>query len=282
HARAVQLGERAAQLRVTPTIHYFLAREYLALDRPVEALAYGGSCARAAEADATLRNRDSVLQACRAVVADTERRVGRVTVRVPAPVPAGLVVRVRGSDLSPALYDVAYPVGVGVVVVEASAPGRRPFRRELRVAAGRIEAVEVSLEVAPVAAAAVAAPVARVPVEPVDSRPRPVGPWILAGGGVAGLVLGAVFYGLATGAQHDRDVATDGMDATGAESFDRSYAGSLEAANWSYAIGAAALVGGATWFVIDRVTRRGSRPAALGLNVAPTARGLTLGLGGVF
>ena len=166
----------------------------------------------------------------------------------------------------------------GLVVVEATAPGHRPFRRAVQVAAGHPESVDVRLEATPL----VAAPMAPVVAAPADPTARPVGPWIVAGAGAAGLVLGAVFYGFATGAQHDRDAATLSMNRPAAESFDRSYVGSLEAANVSWVLGAAALVGGATWFIVDRITRRDGRRAALRFELGATVRGPTLGLGATF
>ncbi len=279
HARAVQLGERAAQLRVTPSIQYFLAREHLALDHPVEALGYSGACARAAEADLTLRNRDGVLVACRALVTATEGRVGRVTVRVPPDAPAGLTVRVRGATFPAALYDVAYPVTPGAVVIEANAPGHLPIRLEVTVTASRTVAIDVRLEpvpvaappppVAPVAAAPpVAPPVARA------SRDRSVGPWIVAGGGVAAFVLGGVFYGLAVGQQGARDGACVPGCQAEAEAYDDRYAYYLTATNVAIGVGAAAVVGGAAWWLVDRLGHREARGPALRGLVTPTSIGL--------
>jgi hypothetical protein len=276
HARALQLGERAAQLRVTPTLHYFLAREHLALDHPVEALGYSGACARAAEADLALRNRDAVLAACRAIVVTTEGQVGRVTVRVPPDAPAGLTVRVRGETLAPTLYDVAYPVTPGTVVLEASAPGHAPMRHEVTVAARQTVAVDVRLDAAPAVvptAAAVAPPVAAPPVT-LTSRDRSVGPWIVAGGGAAVLVLGGVLYALAVGQREARDgTCVPGCQAE-AEAHDGRYASYLTATNVAIGVGAAAVVGGAAWWILDRYGRREARGLALRGLVTPTSVGL--------
>jgi len=294
HAQAVQLAERAARLRVTPTIQYFLAREHLALGHPVEALGYSGACARAAEADVTLRNRDGVLQACRAIVTESEARVGRVTVRVPSPPPQGLVVRVQQAELPATLHDVPYPVLPGVVVVEASAPGHLPFRREVQVAASQTEPVEVRLEAEPVVVEpvpVVAPPVVLPPTvavaPPVVAPPRgaSVGPWIVAGSGVVALALGGVFFGLASGERSDRIAACDvnGLNCSPeALTHDRRYESYLTATNVALAVGAAAVLGGATWFIVDRLTHRGEGRATLRWDVSPLAGGLTLGLGGRF
>lgn len=294
HARAVQLGERAAQLRVTPTIQYFLAREHLALGHPVEALGYSGACARSAEADLTLRNRDGVLQACRDLMAETGRRVVRVIVHVPSPAPPGLAVRVHDAELPATLYDIPYPVAPGVVVVEATAPGHVPFRRELQVAASQTALVDVRLDPAPVTppVVAVSPPVERPPVRtppprvlrPVDPSPRGpgVGPWIVAGTGAAGLILGGVFYALASGAQSDRDLACVGGCVPVSVEHDSRYVDFIKATNVALVVGAAALAGGVTWFLIDRLTHREARPTALRWDFSPSARGLTLGVGGRF
>lgn len=286
HAQALRLAERAAALHVTPTLQYFLAREHEALDHPVEALGYSRACARSAEADLSLRNRDAVLQACRAIVASTERRVGRITVHVPSPALPGLAVRVQQVELPTTLYGVPYPVVPGAVVVEASAPGRLPFRREVQVAASETSTVDVHLDAAPVV---VATPVV-LPVAPVarpvaaPSRGTGAGPWIVAGTGAAALVLGGVFYALASGERSDRDAACDhGIDCRPeAQTHDERYASYLTATNVALGVGAAAVAGGATWFLVSRLGRRDATRSALRWNVSPSASGLTLGLGGSF
>jgi hypothetical protein len=294
HARAVQLGERAAQLRITPTIQYFLAREHLALGHPVEALGYSGACARSAEADLSLRNRDGVLQACRDLVAETGRRVVRVIVHVPSPAPPGLTVRVHGAELPATLYDIPYPVAPGVVLVEATAPGHLPFRRELQVAASQTALVDVRLDPAPVAPPVVAvrqpverlAPVAppRRVAPPADPSPRGpgVGPVVVAGTGAVGLILGGVFYALASSAQSDRDADCVNGCSPASQDHNRRYGDLLVATNVAIGIGAAALAGGVTWFLIERLTHREARPTALRWDFSPSARGLTFGVGGRF
>jgi hypothetical protein len=287
HAQALRFAERAAQLHVTPTLQYFLAREHLALDHPVEALGYSRACARAAEADLALRNRDVVLEACRAIVASTERRVGRITVQVPSPALPGLAVRVQQVELPATLYGVPYPVVPGAVVVEASAPGRLPFRREVQVTASETSSVDVHLDAAPVVVATpiVVAPRVRAapPVE-APSRGVGVGPWIVAGTGAAVMVLGGVFYGRALNERSDRDAACDhGVDCRPeAQTHDERYASYLTATNIALGVGAAAVAGGATWFLVSRLSRREAQHAALRWNVSPSASGLTLGLGGRF
>lgn len=258
HARALQLGERAAQIRVTPTIHYFLAMQHLALDHPVEALGYSGACARAAEADPALRNRDAVLEACRAIATTTAQRVGRLTVHVAPDAPEGLAVRVQDGTLPAALYGVAYPVTPGVVVVEASAPGHLPFRREVTVAVGEAVALDLRLDPTPVVAPP--PPVVAPPVTPpriVAAPPRrSLGPWIVAGGGALAFALSGVFYGLAMSERSARDMPCASNCRAQALAHDARYADHLTATNVALGVGAAAAAGAVVWFVVDRLGRR--------------------------
>lgn len=287
HALAVRLAERAREIRVTPTLQYFLAREHLALDHPVEALDYSGSCARAAEADLALRNREAVLEACRELVAQAQPRVGRVTVRVASPCPEGLTVRVREAELSASLYDVAVPMTPGAALVEARAPGFLAFRSEVLITAGQTASVDVRLDPTPVAVPIVApivAPPRAVQTPHVTPRPRDrsVGPWIVGGAGAAALVLGGVFFGLSAGARGDRDAACEGGCLPDALNDDRRYVNFLMATNASLLVGAVALAGGATWFLVSRATQHDAQRAGLSAGLAPTAGGLSLGLRGRF
>lgn len=279
HARALQLGERAAQIRVTPTIHYFLAREHLALDHPVEALGYSGSCARAAEADPALRNRDAVLEACRAIATTTSQRVAHVTLQVSHVAPAGLSVRVQDAALPAALYGVAYPVTPGVVVVEASAPGHLPFRREMTVVAGQEVALDVRLDAVPVVAPpppVVTPPVAAPRIVVAPPR-RSIGPWIVAGGGVLAFLLSGVFYGLAMSERSARDVSCAGCRAQ-AQAHDARYADHLIATNVALGVGAAAVTGGLVWLLVDRFGRRDAARPGQRAHVILTSDGVAIGL----
>ncbi len=284
HARAAQLGERAAQLRVTPTIQYFLAREHLALEHPVEALGYSGACARAAEADTTLRNRDGVLAACRAIVTTTEAQVGRVTVHVPSDAPAGLTVRLRGAAFPSTLFDVAYPVAPGTVVLEASAPGHLPLRREATVAAGHTETLDVRLEAEPTVVAPtppVAPAVVAVVVPPRVAAPMPrsysIGPWMVVGGGAAAFILSGVFYGLASSELSARDglcpapCVDPGPEA---RAHDASYGEHIERTNVALGVGAALVVGGGVWLLVDRLSHRASTETTVRAVVTPNSIGL--------
>ncbi len=266
HARAVALATRAAALRATPSLQYFLAREHLALGRPVEALARAGDCAAGARADRDLRNRAALIARCEAVAAEADRGVARLTVRVAPPTPEGLRVAVAGAPLAPALYDVAVPVAPGAVEVTATAVGRAAFRATLTLAAGASDALTVTLEDAPPPPRAQTAPPPALVSPPSPPPPRPAsigaGPWALAGIGALGLAVGGALGALALDAQSGRDAACAAAwrcDAGEALRLDARYRDEALGANVAFGVGAAALVGAAAWWVVARVTRR---PAA--------------------
>ncbi len=238
---------------------------------------------RAAEADATLRNREAILRACREIESAMEPRVGRVTVRVTAAAPRGLAVRVNGTALAAALVGVPYPVAPGVVRVQVSAEGFVPYDGSAQVAAGQTTPVKVTLTLS-----AVDAPPPPPPPSPPPPPPPPppsgpgVGPWIVVGAGAVSLALSGVFYGLSSGARGDRDAACspDGCDPA-ARSLDDRYATFLTATNVALGVGAAAVVGGATWYLIARLSQPGAAPrTSLRIDVTPRAEGLSLGVGG--
>lgn len=261
HARALDLAGRAAALRPSPSLTWLLAREHRALDHFVEALDHARACVRAAEADASLRNRDTIRHACEAIQASVEPRVGRVEVAVASARPEGLVVRLDGRELLPALYGVPVPVDPGPHVVEAAAPGHLPLRREEAVAEASSLRVEVSLEREPVPVAV--APAVVVPPVVISPAPRPApirtgpGPWVVGGVGAAGLVTAAVFAGLASAEQSARDGECDRSGCTAAAlPHDAAYVDYLAATNVALAAGAAVLVSGAIWYFAPRVLGR--------------------------
>ena len=73
-------------------------------------------------------------QVARERAAALEPGLSRLTVLVPSP-DAGLVVKRDAVPLGPASWGVAVPVDPGPHVVQATAPGRRPFSLEVTVGA---------------------------------------------------------------------------------------------------------------------------------------------------
>ncbi len=270
HLAAIERATRAAQLRATPSIQYFLAREHRAVGHVVEALAYAGECVSAATAEVSLHNRAVVLEACREVEASVAPRVARLSVRPPAPLPTGLRVQVNGAALADALLGVEYPVAPGEVHIRAEAPGFVPFARTLSLDEGQTEAVELTLEPEPVAPPPPPPPpLARIDVSgplpsggtrPVEApRGAGVGPWITAGAGALTLGAAGVVYGLALSVRDDRDAAANGAQYDPiAETYNQRYRDLLVVTNVLIGVGAAALAGGVTWWIIAR-TRSNAR-----------------------
>jgi hypothetical protein len=279
HVRALELARRAATLRVTPSLTAFLAREHQHLDQRVEALDQARACLREVALDATLRNRETIVQVCETVRAEVEPRVGRLELRVAANAPAGLVVQVGGRAVLPALFGVATPVMPGAMRVVAEAPGHVRFEREVTATEGALTVVDVALSPEapppppppPPPAPVVVPPRVIPPVaapQPTPSSPG-VGPWVLGGAGVAGLALAGVFFGLAGSAQAERDAACPVPErcpnaAAGAvaDARDDDYATRLTATNVALAVGAAALTGAVVWYVVARVTGSRATPTA--------------------
>ncbi len=95
-----------------------------------------------------------------------EPRLSRVRIVVTAPEAAGLVVHRGGASVPRAAWGTAVPVDAGEHVIEATAPGRVPFRATLRVSA---EGVTETMTIPALAVA----PRSRSPRPPAP--PTPVG-----------------------------------------------------------------------------------------------------------
>jgi hypothetical protein len=145
HALAIDLGQRAALVQMTPSLRAFLAGEYRAVGQYAPALEQAELCLREVEAQPSLRNRDTVLGICREVSQDVRPRVGQLVVRVPVPTPSGLVVNLNGHPLNPAFYGVPYIVTPGSVAVEVAAPGFATFRQSVGVRQGETAQLPVTL-----------------------------------------------------------------------------------------------------------------------------------------
>lgn len=258
HARALELARRASAIRSSPSLTCFLAREHRALDQLVEALDLARACVRSVDADPTLHNRDGVRQACEAVRASVEPRVGRLEVSVAGEAPDGLVLRLDGRVVLPALRGVAMPAMPGEHRVEAEAPGYLRATREGVVTAGDLLRVELRLErepppTPPPPVAVTPRVVARTP--PAARRPIGPGPWIIGGAGIASLVFAGVAYDVAMSARSERDLACR-AEGCGPEALplDARYVDWLAATNVGAVAGGALLGGAVVWYLVARLT----------------------------
>jgi hypothetical protein len=129
-------------------------------------------------------------------VAGLEPKLERLILSVAAP-PPGLVVKRGGLIIDAAAWGSALPVDPGKYVIEASAPGKKPFSVEIGT---KGPGTSVTVAIPPLADAPVAlAPIAPLAAPPaVDSgAPRRVAAYVTGGVGVVGVVVGAVLGSMA-------------------------------------------------------------------------------------
>lgn len=264
HPQALALAMQANRIRPTPSGQLFSAQEHEGLGHLVEACADALACQRAAEVDRTLRNRDSILPLCRGLAESLRRRLGAVRVTVEHP-PADFTLRVAGTEVPTAGYGLPRVVLPGDVEVVGDAPGHTPWRRSVTVAAGATVDVAMTL--------------ARVDATPTMPA-RGVGPYVLAGAGVASLVAAGVVYGLSLSARDDRDTACTARGCLPVSlEHNARYEDLTLATNVALGVGGALVVGGALWWTIARV-RGGSRTSAVRVVPVASAQGAGLMLGG--
>jgi hypothetical protein len=209
--------------------------------------------------------------------------VARLTVRV-SPDGADATVVVGGRTVPPAGWEVPIAVDPGDVVVRATAPDGRRFEQTLHLDRGSNTEVVVALEV-PLSPAVEAALLVRAvrreaPAPALRSTaPRNVGagPWVVAGGGVAALVIAGVLWSMHDAAVSERDglCPPSGCDPAALNANARAQDMTL-GTNVAIGLGSAAVVGGLTWFLVawgGRAEAPAVRPSAW---LHPGSAGLTL------
>ncbi len=295
HPRALDLARRAGEIRMTPSVRLLLAQESEVTGSLLEALDHASGCVREAEADATLRNRATILSNCRALESALRPRLGSVVLQVSAP-PAGAVIRVAGHEIPAALFGLPVRVMPGSVVVEVGGEGIEASRQEVQVAAG--ESVDVPVQVravervvAPVVAPATvtgASTTNTAPVLVVRERGQGAAPWILVGLGSAAILTGGLLLGLGESARSDRDSTCpngqcpSNVALADARSAEDRYVWQHDAGLMMLVSGASVALGGLLWYVFSpSQVRSGSQTRGrLYLGVQPNLNGVSLGLGG--
>lgn len=288
HTRALDLATRALAVRATPSLRLLLATEHNALGHVIDAYELSTRCAREAQADPATRNRAQVIDACTTLSRTLDARIGRVTLRVTAP-PAGMRVRVAGGEVSPALWGVPYTVSPGNVLIEASAEGREPFRREVTVTAGQVVPVEVELratarasaEAAPRSTPTPGAPTRRPDARDVAPERSLAGPIALAVGSAVSFTLAGVFFGLREGTVEERDgqCSAAGCQPTSLDLDDTARTQNTMV-NVFLGVGGAALAGAVVWYFVGRPSARASTHATVTGTLAPVQGGAIFGVGG--
>jgi hypothetical protein len=211
-----------------------------------------------------------------------EPRLPRLVVTVPPASDApSLVVRVDASELGRAAWGSPFPVDPGRHVVEAEAPGKRPWSGSVTIESeGESEALSVPpLEDVPSPAPGPAAPRSESPAPPETGLPaRRVAALVLGGAGVAAFLVGG-YFGLSAIAKHNDSNAEcpQGL-CTPAGVADNDAAGrAADASTVAFGIGLAALAAGAIlWFSTHAPA--GSGKARVLPSVAGPAPGPALGV----
>lgn len=242
HDEALELARRAGALRMTPSLRLFLAQQEEATGQLVAALADARQCARDAEVDASLAEREEVIATCRTLSAEIAPRLASVVVEVASP--DGVSVEVAGAQVDPALYGVPMPVAPGHVVVEARTRDGQRFRRDLDLAAGATGSVAVELVAGPAGEAGVAG----------GGGPDPglLGVGVAVGVlGLGGLATAGGLFALREDAVAARDAACDGGGCDPIAEDHHARAEDLNSGtNAALVTGAIVAAAGAAWIVV--------------------------------
>jgi hypothetical protein len=271
HRLALQRAEQAMAIQSTPSLRLFYARTLVANARPADAFAQAEACVREVERDASVPNRDALLQGCRTIAQETRGELGMLIIRVSGERPQGLRVTIGGRPLPDGLLGVASAVNPGDLVVEASAEGYRPLRREVTVTRGGQAELELTMERDPHAVVGRGAPargggderVAPAPVEQYRTRPVSIPAVIVASAGGVLVASAGVFFALRQGAIAPCEIrAGVGFSCPNGDERDAlaSRASQVETMNTLTNValigGAIVLAGGVAWVVADRATSR--------------------------
>ncbi len=131
--------------------------------------------------------------------------LSHLVIDVPSP-PDGVIVKRDGKVLDSGSYGAAMPIDPGHHVIDASAPNKLPFHKELDVGPkGAQEKVSVTLEPAPVTQTdshITVTPPQHTEASSSGTAMRIAGGTMI-GVGVAGVIVGGLFGGLAIGKKND-------------------------------------------------------------------------------
>lgn len=145
-------------------------------------------------------------------IQELEPRLPKLTIEVPSETRVeGLEITRNGSKLGRAAWGTATPVDPGTVIIEASAPGFKPWKHQIDIPeAGKAQVSVPSLEKAPEAPKP-PPPAATAPVEPQRPPPDPGSPTeqtaglVIGGLGIIGIGVGSYFGVQAIGKRSDSD-----------------------------------------------------------------------------
>jgi hypothetical protein len=202
------------------------------------------------------------------------REIPSLEVRVDrATAPAGLSVRLESALIAPPEWGIPRPLEPGRYRIEASAPGRVSFQKELTLARGGgrlIVQIPNLLEAAPATESDTSSDASSDTSSEMRFGPRRVAAVVAGGVGVAGVVTGAIF-GLRSMSKHDdaEEYCDSGRctDRRGVDLSDQA----LTAGNVStiaFAVGAAGLAGGAVLWFTGETNRESATAPTIGVGLS--------------
>lgn len=265
----------AVALRATPVGLFNLAQAERNLGLTASAKRHFVSARSLAEREGA----DDVRRLADEALASLAGRVPKLTLKLPAD---AAKVEARVDDRPAEIVQGELELDPGTRRLTVTAAGEKPFVREVRIADGERQAIEVRFAKPappppPVAPRPKPAP---KPVEETSGGP-PAGALILSGVGVASLVVGAVFHvrrndkldeaaapctrtgsGWSCPAGLDKDPEHQRLkdDAQKAEVW----------RNVALGVGAGALIAGGVWWAVGSTSHADSRPVALGIHTSPS------------
>lgn len=285
HPSALRAARRAAAIRMTPSLRLFIAEEEARTGQLASAFDDARACVSEANEAPSEQEATSLRRSCEEFSSSLAPRVAFVTLTVPSV--EGASVRVDGVALDRERWGRTITRGAGSVVVEAEAPGRRRFRREINLRAGVTERVAIALPATESSAPSVATP--ELPTQPETRSGPGAGPWVLVGVGAASLIASGVFFALRGGALSDRDalcesssgdcVTSDPGAAARAQNAQSDAVTFNTVSMVTLGVGAAAVAGGLIWWLAGRGSSRSERPRAA-LMFVPSASGGVFGING--
>lgn len=274
YQEAITAYRASYEIVASPNSRLMIARSLAHLNRLDEAHAeLLGAVADAKEAAAADEKYAPTLKAAEAELAQLEPKVGRVEIALGATL-AEAKVSVGKRALGPGELGAPVVVTPGKVTVVATLADGRRAERELSVAAGATEKVQLDLEAAPkseTAPAPAPAPAPIAPARPADSPPPPLRTYaLIAGGvGVAGFATFAAF-GLMNKSKFDdleSSCTSDGHCGPGRQDDIDAGKRYQTIANIGLGVGIVGLAAGTTLFLLSSPKKR--EGARLELRLAP-------------
>jgi hypothetical protein len=219
YAGALPIFRDVVSLGGSPNARLYAARCLRELGRLGEAYEEMTLVIRDADARAATESRYVATRDAAAVErAALASKVGLLVLAI-ADRPSGLVVKVAGQAIDEKRLGEAIALSPGNVLVEASAPGRQAFQKEVTLRAGASEAVAIALPAA----------VDKPPPPPLPPPPQVGGTLRTAGYAVAGLgLVGWVTFAVAAPMADDK-YRTVLKACGGTRCTDPSYAGQISA-----------------------------------------------------